>query len=448
MKVTGRKAAAGVGTGVVLGFMMMMGAGPSAPPTGGGEALTANIWIDNDGGTCVDNAGEVEYASATACTPDGGFDAADAGDVVRIKAGTYASPAFTGDKVSEIVLIGEGDGDDVIFDAGESSGGSAAPQADCVLEGWSAFCAEADNMTIENVTIIVWDPNATGGASIDGDNVTFRNVHIRGADLGATYAGSSIGVQASNFLWDGGSLGRTDDVETLTCSHSTVEPIWLQDGADGTTIQYVEVGRYATVEGAGTPIDWCGPPDFSPHMEAIRFEDADNVTFIGNHFHGPTGAGSGYIFTSSDPDNITFINNIFEDRECCDNGVFQDNGGTATDWAWYYNTFLDPDDAAFDISGTNVWVGNYGYDPMCGTSNSANVAGGSGACSGWTYIGATDLGVDADGKLELGSPALEAGETPGAADECTNASTVNSLDIDENARPQGTDCDAGADERP
>ena len=58
------------------------------------------------------------------------------------------------------------------------------------------------------------------------------------------------------------------------------------------------------------------------------------------------------------------------------------------------------------------------------------------------------LGITATtGKLEAGSVLIDAGETPGASDHCTDASSVNSLDFEDTVRPQGSVCDAGWDER-
>jgi hypothetical protein len=51
----------------------------------------AHIWVDTDGGTCVDNASAVAYATATACASlTAAVAAADAGDSVKIRAGSYS----------------------------------------------------------------------------------------------------------------------------------------------------------------------------------------------------------------------------------------------------------------------------------------------------------------------------------------------------------------------
>jgi hypothetical protein len=51
---------------------------------------TANIWVDTDGGTCVDNGSAVSYSSATACgSLDDAVAIADLGDNILIRTGTY-----------------------------------------------------------------------------------------------------------------------------------------------------------------------------------------------------------------------------------------------------------------------------------------------------------------------------------------------------------------------
>jgi hypothetical protein len=76
----------------------------------GASAQTAHIWVDGSG-TCVDNASPVVYDSATACsTIDAAWTAADAGDTVRVKAGSYnetPEAAVNGSAGNPITFIAE-----------------------------------------------------------------------------------------------------------------------------------------------------------------------------------------------------------------------------------------------------------------------------------------------------------------------------------------------------
>jgi hypothetical protein len=64
----------------------------------GGGASTANIWVDSNGGTCVDQASLTAYVDADACaTFDAANDVAQSGDTIRVKSGTtYGAQSITG----------------------------------------------------------------------------------------------------------------------------------------------------------------------------------------------------------------------------------------------------------------------------------------------------------------------------------------------------------------
>lgn len=420
---------------------------PTVTPTPTPDPGQAHLWVDTNGGTCSRDAqGDAAYSDAAACgTFDAAWDAATAGDVIRVRPGTYAEQLVTGDKASETWIIGDGDGDDVTLGNGDDG-------ADCATSNWSVVCANAARMTLENVTAIVDDPGPYGGLSVNAANVTVRDYHILGEAWGdGEFKPSSIGISATGFTFDGGSIGRTDTEEQARCSHSSIQPMWFQSGGDGATIRDVQVGRYEPqILPPGSPQGFCSPEadgTLNPHLESIRFEDADNVTFIGVTFNGPSNAGSGHIYSSSDPDGITFVNSIFEDRGLS-NAWNQMELATPSDWTWLYTTILDDGGRALPGGGVSgeTMVGNYGFSLGCGDSNTANVYRGSGSCSGVTFIGSTDLGVDANGRLTSGSaPAVDQGETPGASDECTGP-LVDSVDIDGDSRPFGDECDVGADE--
>jgi hypothetical protein len=77
-----------IATAIVLGTALLMG-------QGGGPGL-ANLWVDTNGGTCVDNVSPVAYSDATACTWDAANDTCEAGDSVGVKGGSYGAVTLTG----------------------------------------------------------------------------------------------------------------------------------------------------------------------------------------------------------------------------------------------------------------------------------------------------------------------------------------------------------------
>jgi hypothetical protein len=62
--------------------------GSETPPVG--DVVTANVWVDTDGGTCSRSGSLVAYSSASACsTPQLACAAATGGDTVGMQPGTY-----------------------------------------------------------------------------------------------------------------------------------------------------------------------------------------------------------------------------------------------------------------------------------------------------------------------------------------------------------------------
>ena len=173
---------------------------------GGGDELTANLWVDTttSGNTCVDHGSLTAYATNDACNSfDAAWDAAEAGDVIGVAAGSYGSQVVNGDKASETRIVGV-DQATVTFSDGEALG---------------------DHMTLENMTI---NSGAThgwtyriGSASVAADNVTFRDVIMRGQYVTLEQ------FDGNNFTWDGGSLGVGGDTPGERCNVGTSdhEPI-------------------------------------------------------------------------------------------------------------------------------------------------------------------------------------------------------------------------------
>lgn len=415
------------GAGVALAAVV---AAVAAALSGGGSSTTAHLWVDTTGGACTREVSQAEYSDAAACSSfDVAWDAASAGDTIRVAAGTYPDQRITGDKASETFIIGA---TGVTVSAGASG-------SDCT-NAWAAICADAAEMTLENVTAETADPGPAGGASIGAANVTFRDVTLRGEVSADGYYAPSLGVYAAGFTWEGGNLGRAGEVATATCDHATMEPLWFQSGGDNATIDGITIYPYDPKVAAGAN---CGV-DNTPHIETIRLEDADDVTIKNSYFDTDGGDhGSGHVFTSSDPDNFRLINNRIGPRGT--NAWMQCNGCTGTGWLLAYNTITET--GGVFTPGSSTQVGNFGEASGCWATNIASVYDGAGSCGSNTYIGATSFGLDANLKLEAGSPAIDAAETPGASDHCTDATSVASVDFEGTVRPQGSVCDAGADER-
>jgi hypothetical protein len=399
---------------------------------------TANLWVDTNGGSCTYSSTPVAYNDAAACgTFDAAWDKVSSGNTIVVKPGIYGPQKVNGDKTSETKFIGEGDGNDVIV---RNNG----VECEHIYGATSAFCAQAAYMTLENMVldsstvldansaIRIWNDNSDG-------QTPFYNAHhvtLRHVDLWGNYP--NMQVLASDFTWQGGSHGQDGVLYPLICAGGS-EPVWLADGADRTVIDGVRFNPKRT--------DQSGSCD--PHIETIRFQgDVDDVTIKNSWFVAGSDAGSGHIFTGAGTtaNRAKFINNIFEPL----NGSATSQASGTCDWVFEYNTFLQG--GLFDdgCSGTNnqLWVGNVATTtPSCGGTHIKNVWQGSSnttACGGADKI-VTGLGLTANGRIQAGSSALDAGEVPGASDYCTGAD-IGGRDFEGTVRPQGAACDAGADE--
>jgi len=357
----------------------------------------------------------------------------NSGDTALIKAGTYGPQTITGDKASTTKMIGDGASkQDVKF----------VDTAECIVAfaADSVLCNQAANFWLENVTLDSqntygqasalrnWSQFGDGGnecGGCDAHDMTLKNVDIWG-----DYP--NIFLEATNFHWLGGSWRQDDTVMPPLDCQGGGEPVNVHAHATGTILDGLRIN----------PANIAASPTCDPHVEAIRLQNSDNVTISNNWFHGGEW-GSGYIFTGAgaSPNNIKIINNIFEPS---DSPNLACQCTTGSNWLIAYNTWMESATVT-PMTGVTT-VGNFGFNIGCGSTAIKNVWKGSGSCGTDTFIGSASEGWNSSGHLQTGSPAIDAAETPSASDKCTDSASVNSRDIDNNIRPNGSVCDAGADE--
>lgn len=429
------------GAGVALAAVV---AAVAAALAGGGGGLTANLWVTD--GTCdttpTRQASPVAWsdapAEAKACSFDQAWDAASAGDQIRVEAGVYGAQTITGDKASTTTITG--------------AAVSSVTIGDLNTDG--------QNLRLEDVTVDVgtnhvegWDPGAS--------NITLSNVNIHGDFVRVIFAG------VQNVQWLGGELGTPNTPGGLrSCggggAPNDPEPIVFT----GTTTSDISIVGVNIAPGRTGNSTVCPPDGF--HLEEVRIENgANNILIANSTFERDPddGEGSGrsasiFItgFGGNDPHTITIANNLFEDGPGNESVVVGLNMD-CTNMTVAYNTMLAGYGGVQCVSATNTrWIGNLGWRQGFGDckgtyirnvwQDSASITcGGTDTWVAGTRFQVDQLDINADGSLQATSPAIDAAETPGASDFCTATAGLDGLgseDILGVARPVGSVCDAGA----
>jgi hypothetical protein len=391
------------------------------------SGVVANLWVDTNGGSCVRQATPSIYDDAQACGSfDAAWDAASAGDTIRVISATYSGQTVSGDKANETKIIAENG---------------------TTLTG--AMIAQGDYMTLENVTINVGNTHGqSSGSNITGTNVIFKDVNLWGAFV-------SMQVNGSDFTWQGGTLGQNGTIGgERRCSEGDGQPVWIN--GDGTTIDSIRFNP----QQASLNAPECGP-DSTFHLENIRVQGADDVTVKNSWFLSGSDAGSGHVFLTttspSSPDQVTnfkLLNNVMEPV----NGSYalqqHSNVQSCATYVFAYNTLHQDTLLGCGTKTGMQWIGNLGVKPSAACNgtytrnvwqHNVNTACGSDTWVNGPAYSVSNLGINADKRhLNTGSPAINAGETNTASDFCTG--TLGSIDFEGDLRPVGSACDAGADE--
>ena len=371
------------------------------------SAQTANLWIDNSGGSCTRQSTAAAYSDAAACASiQAAVSACVAGDTIRMKAGTYGAQTITAIKTSP--------GCTVIAEAATKIG---------------SLTTHGTWYEVQNVTGTGWNISNSGG--VGTNNITCRNCNFSG-NSGIWWTANGY----SNISWIGGSLRNYS-----TAVNSQAFAIWSGEAAGGST-----TARNILVDGV-TFDNIVNTGGNANHFETLRVDgNVNGLTLRNSTFTNNVTSTSIIFFTTfrgTKPQNITLENNFFGGLGTAYytlNMNFQ--GSSCSNWTLRYNTFLNTALAGGNCSYSNVvWVGNLGPRGNCeGSAFRSNVwYGNSGAtCSGTDrVVTSSGLGGANGFHLTANSPAIDAG---GSGSDCI------ATDHDGNRRPTGVRCDAGAHE--
>lgn len=426
---------------IVVAAAAGCGGGDTASPKAGGP----NLWVDTNGGSCTRQATGAPYDDGAACgSLDAAWDAAQAGDRIQVKAGTYGKPQnITGEKASETTISGEN---------GVTITAPVTP---------------ASHLTLENVTIDGGDKAQFDAFTIGtARDVTLRQVKVHGYYARVVLSG------ANGFKWLGGEQGTPGwTPRKRQCSwpprpDGDGNPVEIDGGKD----IIIDGVFFARQDHGDFGKDGC-PANDNFHLEIIRLQDAvDGFTLRNSYFESNNRANTAVILNThmgGISNNVAIVNNFFGGTEGI--GAFQvagpESGAECKDQLIAYNTFEQGIGAWQCTTYDNVrFVGNVGWRQAfgeCAGEFAHNVWQDTTSlqCQGtdtWVQgarFGLNNLKLDAGKSLgpTADSPAVDAAEKPGGDAVCTEpegttggAGGAGSRDRLGHKRPVGAACDAGS----
>jgi chitodextrinase len=330
---------------------------PPAPPTTG----AANLWVDPSGGSCNRAGTPGSYVDAQACgTLDAAWDAAQSGDTILVKTGTYtASQTITGSKSADTFVLAA---------PGESP----------------KFTSQTINLNADH--IVIGDDQATertgmwlGSVDVGGRYVTMRNIDVTcddtapwtlyggkcNARLGDTSGG---GLCANDFQMLGGSIGPT--IDGVSGSPGESKLCWWGGNESGMTFDGVRF-HDNRIAAPGT------------HTECLFFAGGNNVTIRNSRFEGcnvyaiyVTHCGDSGCSPTQYPRarNVTIENNTFQRVQNRAQSELRLGayGVRFENWTIRGNTF---------VNGDATWATNGEGATYSGVVVSGNTFGESGQCA-------------------------------------------------------------------
>jgi hypothetical protein len=433
-----------VGAGVIIS-----GTPAVEPPVDPG---LANIWVDSNGGTCVDSASLTAYVDADACgTFDAANDTCDNGDIVYVKtASAYAGETLSGSnsRSSACTIEPEPDTADIQFSSDFTLGVNDGDGPDW-LTIKHVQCGSDPTAFQNSVDLLVW-ANSNDLVLDDWDCPSFdffgtSRVLIENSDWGP--CGSLTDKCVPRI-----AMGTTSGVNVIptdvTIEDSNIHDIWCGGGnAAACTARHTDgLAVFGSDNLTLRRVKW-----WKNDITNIRFQNNTSTgtpntdVLIENNWFGapcvtstPTNCTSGINANAFDIDNeaanFTVRFSSFQDQTrpaCYDLPSAGSDCGTAAAPAVFLGNI-------YSVNGSFC-----GYTQVTRSYNAENAWGGYGgpACSGTgntfgtfpTYVTPTGI-VD----FHLTGAA-------GIADDLV-ASGCIATDIDLAARA-GSNCDAGSDER-
>jgi hypothetical protein len=408
-------AAAAVAAGGVVTVKGGRDVGPVTSAGGGGGGNVANLWIDNDGGTCTRSGTPAAYVDAAACSSmQASVAACTAGDTVRMVAGSYGAQTITTNRTSPgCTVIG----------AGRSTTSIAS------------LASNGDWFSLQQVSIAGgWDFEDIGPGHPD-------HVALTGVDF--------TSATGDRIFWDGGSnISLTDsDMGPTDIAADGQEPIYIQGVPNAlTNVTFDNLRLHDTTRSSTTA-----------HVESVRIDQGvSGITIKNSTFERDFDNTSTIFITngtgaSADPNNVTLENNFFAQTTGGGSNLKTQDPTIANcnNIRIRYNVFLGTSllTSCTSATGTTEYKGNIGSRPTDFSASpcpgafaySYNILTTGGTCTGTGNVFNASPGLTGDGyHLSGTSPARGAGDPA----DCP----TTDHDGDTRPLPVATTCDAGADE--
>ena len=271
---------------------------PPPPPSG-----SANLWVDASGGSCVRQASAGGYSDAQACGWNQAYQAAQTGDLILVKGGSYGNVKLGPNRTAigaAGVTFRTASGEQVNMGEFENgaywNNGGGANNVTLVgpVRASQVWADNASNVTIDNWTV---DCGGCVGVPVFHSEEA-QNITVRNSDIGNNNNFPTVFINGTNFTFEN---SRIHDA--------------------------------ALISGSGA------------HTECMYVWQVTNLTLKRNHFYrcaimdvfitGGAVANGGYI-----------ENNVFEKPSPGSNAFHFRNGGDPSpdpnNWDFRYNTFFGP----------------------------------------------------------------------------------------------------------
>lgn len=425
-------------TATIIGAAVLVG-GYAVVQGGGGGSDTANLWVTASAGSCTRSATPVDFAGSA--SPDArcgdfstAYQAAACGDTVYVKAGSYSGQTVNRDSskdaCSSRVVIAGAPGESVTVNGDLNSGqGGAFPLP---TQG-------ADHVEFKDFAL-------NGGMYVIGSPLT--DFHATNIDANGRF--TIQGAEDSSIT--GGDWGPCTATQIAPACPMLIEA----DSSITNNGLLIEGNTFHDVR--------CDGQEWDCHIECMKINGGTNLTIRGNVYRD---CALYDIFLKSEHDNdfsgLLIENNQFDATWNEASGgasqgrtqavSFSCGAGELTNATIRFNSFheasvLSPDEDGCGRNSNVSLVGNIIGGTACsegvGQTWSYNVFLGSDPCSGTGNTTVSDfpyVDENFDGNFRLAGSATVIDNLVPTSAGCPTT------DIDGDARPAGTNCDAGMDER-